>query len=378
MTIRVLFMISSMRGGGSEQQTLLLLEHLDRTKFAPHLYLTHREGDLLARVPDDVVINEFQPSRSRLYFPGRALGDQVSHLTNMVRSEKIDVIYDRTFHMTMIAGPAALAADVPRVSTIVSPPDRALPLVERRFVGLKKRRLAKAYRDSSRVIAVSQNAADSAARYYGLKVGQIEVVLNPVDRESIINRTVIKDDRPKGVLLLACVGRMTDEKGHADLIEALRLTETDWPHAPLHVWMVGDGPLRQSLEIKAQDVLKLHQLEFVGHQSDAASWIASADALILPSRFEGMPNVVLEAMALGTPVVATASGGTGELQQNPPTMFLAEPAEPASLAKQISRFAADQRATAEQIKAAKEMIQQDHNVDLTTRRIESILMQSVR
>ena len=154
-----------MRGGGSEQQTLLLLEHLDRTKFAPHLYLTHREGDLLARVPDDVVINEFQPSRSRLYFPGRALGDQVSHLTNMVRSEKIDVIYDRTFHMTMIAGPAARAADVPRVSTIVSPPDRALPLVERRFVGLKKRRLAKAYRDSSRVIAVSQNAADSAARY---------------------------------------------------------------------------------------------------------------------------------------------------------------------------------------------------------------------
>ncbi|WP_068261155.1 glycosyltransferase [Rubripirellula obstinata] len=370
-------MISSMRGGGSEQQTLLLLQHLDRTKFSPHLYLTHREGDLLDRIPDDVVIHEFQPSPAKFYFPGRALRDQVDHLQTLIQSEQIDVIYDRTFHMTMIAGPAASAAGVPRISTIVSPPDRALPLVERRFVGIKKRRLAKAYRQSARVIAVSRNAAESAARYYGLKANQIDVVPNPVDRNSIIERAKTKIDRPDGVTVLACVGRMTQEKGHSDLIEALRLTESDWSHAPLHVWMVGDGPLLESLNTKSEQTLKLHHAEFVGHQPDAAPWIGSADGLVLPSRFEGMPNVVLEAMALGIPVVATAAGGTPELQGNPPTMFMAESADPSSLALQLRRFAAEQPSRINQVQAATEMIQRDHNVEKAVRKIESILAGSV-
>ena len=373
-----MLMISSMRGGGSEQQTLLLLQHLDRKRFSPHLYLTHRQGDLLAHVPDDVVIHEFQPRKTGIYFPGRALNDQVTHFRDLIRSQQIDVIYDRTFHMTMVAGPASLAADVPRVSTIVSPPDRALPLVERRFVGMKRRRLAKAYHESRRVIAVSRHAADSASQYYGLDSDQIEVVPNPVDRETINKRPKKNLNRPPEKLVLACVGRMTSEKGHTDLIEALRILETNPSQNPLHVWMVGDGPLQSNLQTQARESLKLHSIDFVGHQNDAASWITSADALILPSRFEGMPNVVLEAMALQTPVIATASGGTAELQRDPPTMFLAEPSDPTSLAEQINRFACETEMRLNHVDAASKMIEQDHNVAITTRRIEAILMDACR
>lgn len=369
-----MLMISSMRGGGSEQQTLLLLQHLDRKIFSPHLYLTHRDGDLLSRVPDDVVVHDFQPRKQGFYFPGRALNDQVEQLRDLIQSQQIDVIYDRTFHMTMVGGPAAATINVPRVSTIVSPPDRALPLVERRFVGIKRRRLARAYRDSKRVIAVSQNAAKSASRYYGLDFDQIEVVPNPVDRASIRARAKTNLDRPADGLVLACVGRMTEEKGHADLIEALRLTETDWRGDPLYVWMVGDGPLQSELETQAGESLKVHRAEFVGHQSDAASWIASADGLILPSRFEGMPNVVLEAMALGTPVIATASGGTAQLQSDPPTMFLAKPADPQSLANQIKRFVDEKQTRLNHVQTATELIGRNHDIGKTTRRIESMLI----
>ena len=375
---RVMLMISSMRGGGSEQQTLLLLQHLDRGRFCPHLYLTHRQGDLLARIPEDVVVHKYDPAKRGFYYPGRALNDQVHQFQDLIESQQIDVIYDRTFHMTMVAGPASLAAGVPRVSTIVSPPDRALPLVERRFVELKRRRLAKAYGASSRVIAVSRNAADSASRFYGLNSDQIQVVPNPVDRASINARASETVDRPADRLVLACVGRMTEEKGHADLIEAIRILETDWSLNPLHVWMVGDGPLQSNLKTRAREVLKLHRIEFVGHQSDAASWIASVDGLVLPSRFEGMPNVVLEAMALKTPVIATASGGTPELQREPPTMFLAEAANPSSLAEQIKRFAVEAVTRSNHVKAATGMIEQDHDVDKTTRRIESILIDACR
>ena len=71
-------MISSMRGGGSEQQTLLLLRHLDRSLLTPHLYLTEKTGGLMARVPDDVTIHCFGDADTRggLYFPGRVMRRQ--------------------------------------------------------------------------------------------------------------------------------------------------------------------------------------------------------------------------------------------------------------------------------------------------------------
>ena len=109
MTHRVLFMISSMRGGGSERQTLMLLKHLDRSQFSPHLYVMERTGDLLSQVPTDVPIHSFEDVRKEpvVYLPGGVMRQQIRHLKKLLSDESIDVIYDRTFHMTMIAGPAS-------------------------------------------------------------------------------------------------------------------------------------------------------------------------------------------------------------------------------------------------------------------------------
>ena len=178
MTHRVLFMISSMRGGGSERQTLMLLKHLDRSLFTPHLYVMERAGDLMAQVPKDVSIHSFEDVRQEpmVYLPGGVMRQQVRHLAKLLSDESIDVIYDRTFHMTMIAGPASQRRKVPRVSTVVSPPELALPLVEKRFVRMKQQRLAKAYYQSHQVLAVSQIAADSAKNFYGLPADAVDVV----------------------------------------------------------------------------------------------------------------------------------------------------------------------------------------------------------
>ncbi len=67
------------------------------------------------------------------------------------------------------------------------------------------------------------------------------------------------------------------------------------------------------------------KLEFLGTQHNPLPYVAAADALVLPSHFEGMPNVVLEAMALGTPVIATRAGGTVELEREKPTILWAQP-----------------------------------------------------
>ncbi len=378
---RVLLMASSLQGGGSERQTLLLLRHLDRDRFEPQLYLTHRTGELLREVPNDVPVSTFDdlPASRSLYLPGRILRQQTGHLRQLLARDSIDVVYDRTFHMTLIAGPATRALGIPRVSTIVSPPDRMLPMMERRFVWLKHRRLKRAYSESARVIAVSDQAAASAERYYRLPPGRVEVMYNPVDLVSLRSAAQQespppRDDRPT----LVCVGRMTAEKGHRDLLQALSLTEARWPASvpPLRVWLIGGGPLRDELESFWNSGSRHHEVRFLGANSNAAPAIAAADALVLPSRFEGMPNVVLEAMGLGTPVIATRAGGTCELEQETSIAFWAEPSQPATLADAILRFIASPADAKAHAAAASEMVTRHHDVNQSTRRIERLLEDS--
>ena len=379
MTQRVLLMISSMRGGGSERQTLLLLKHLDRELFTTHVYLTERAGDLLQQLPSDVTVHSFDEAKPTggFYFPGRVMRQQVAHLRNLIQQESIDAIYDRTFHMTMIAGAATKSSGVRRVSTIVSPPHRALPLVEQRFVWLKKLRLAAAYKQSSQVVAVSEQAASSARSFYGLSTDDVKVILNPVD----IVATQKAAQQSSGDLpthregrTLVCVGRMTEEKGHADLIDALAMSETQWPAdvAPLQVWLIGDGPLRCELQMRCEQKLGKHDVHFLGIHRNPAPAIEAADALILPSHFEGMPNVVLESMAIGTPVIATRAGGTIELERDEPTILWAEPQNPSSLSQAILQFAtlADMNVYAE---AATRLVHSHHDIRQTTRTIEQLL-----
>ena len=104
---------------------------------------------------------------------------------------------------------------------------------------------------------------------------------------------------------------MTEEKGHHDLIKAMILAQAKWPDGMggIHLRLVGDGPLRTDLELAAKEIQSPHAVDCSGALSDVGSGIAGADALVLPSLFEGMPNVVLEAMALQTPVIATRAGG---------------------------------------------------------------------
>jgi len=158
MTRRVLLMISSMRGGGSERQTLLLLKKLNRSRVTPSLYLIDRDGDLLSQIPDDVEVHSFHdtPRDSGFYFPGRALRQQAGHVAEIIQSNQIDVVYDRTFHMTLIADPACRSTRTPRVSTIVSPPHHALPMVESR-TRTPKRGFTFNFCDSSRIRLISDS-----------------------------------------------------------------------------------------------------------------------------------------------------------------------------------------------------------------------------
>jgi len=145
----------------------------------------------------------------------------------------------------------------------------------------------------------------------------------------------------KGEQVVLAVGRLSREKGQRDLVDAIsRLRELN-SALKFKLVIVGEGPERDSLERainqKGFDALVL----FIGHVEDISPYYAIADALALPSHSEGSPNVLLEAMAAGLPVVATAVGGVPEIAINEENALLVAPGDSDSFAQALNQVLTD-------------------------------------
>ena len=125
----------------------------------------------------------------------------------------------------------------------------------------------------------------------------------------------------------------------------------------VQILLVGDGPLRVELETAVRQRDQQARIHFAGRRQDVSSLMKSADCLVLPSRWEGMPNVVLEAMAAGLPVVATDVDGIGDLIETGETGLLVPSQKPQSLAEAIQTVLNDPERTAEMICAAQHVTQ---------------------
>jgi len=198
------------------------------------------------------------------------------------------------------------------------------------------------YRWMDRVIAVSEDIAGKLERA-GVDRGKIQVVYNGVDQRFQPGDQAAARGQlglPLSRFIVLFVGLLVPVKGLDVLLEALALIRA--PH--LLGVLVGEGPLKAELKLKAQRLGLGEQVVFAGGQPTAQipAWLQAADVLVLPSRSEGRPNVVLEAQACGVPVVATRVGGTPELVQDGENGVLVESGDARDLARGLRAVMADE------------------------------------
>jgi glycosyltransferase involved in cell wall biosynthesis len=137
------------------------------------------------------------------------------------------------------------------------------------------------------------------------------------------------------------VGRFSREKGHIDLIQAMATLSSDDPDLKYKLLLVGDGPERLRVESAARELGLDQNIIFVGHVSNVSPYYAIADVVVLPSHSEGSPNVLLEAMALRVPVVATDVGGVSEIATNEESALIVPPRQPRFFAAALARLLSD-------------------------------------
>jgi phosphatidyl-myo-inositol dimannoside synthase len=205
---------------------------------------------------------------------------------------------------------------------------------------LARRLLARA----ARVVAVSETMARELA-VLGMAPEQLEVVLTAIDppaapaedRDALRRALAL----PAAQTIALFLGRLSPVKGPDVLMEAVGLLAGRHPSATFV--FAGEGQLRSPLQDAARRLGVEGQVRFVGQvpREDVPRYLTACDLLVLPSRSEGLPHAVLEAMAFGLPVVASAVGGVPEVVQDGVTGALVAPDDPAALAAALDPLLAD-------------------------------------
>lgn len=191
---------------------------------------------------------------------------------------------------------------------------------------------------ASGCIGVSRSLVDILASWH-VPQRKLHVLRNGVDLERFVPRQVAAARQVVGAgrgPVLLMVGHLVELKGHSIVIDAMSTLLPD--HPKLELLIVGDGPERSGLEAQVRRLGLSAHVRFAGEIANEAlaDWYSAADLLVLASSREGWPNVLLESMACGTPVVATACGGVPEIVTTPDAGRLADAREPAAMARTIA------------------------------------------
>lgn len=233
--------------------------------------------------------------------------------------------------VAMVAGALARQRVLPWEQTVPRM-DRADLPVRLRAAG---RGVAACYARAPLVVTVSEGVRDALAAELAPRLGpdRFVVIPNPIDAEEV--RRVATPPAPRsGRLRLCSIGRLVSAKGFDVLVDALALADLG------EAWelvIVGEGPLRPEIErLVVERGLEEH-VRLVGHVANPYPLLASADVAVQASRWEGFGIAVLEALALGVPLVATSCpGGVGEILADGRFGVLVPPGDPHELARAIS------------------------------------------
>jgi glycosyltransferase involved in cell wall biosynthesis len=221
-----------------------------------------------------------------------------------------------------------------------------------------------------RYIAVSNEVKEHLCKDLRVPEKQVSVVLNGIRTEAFSRtpdtsiRATLLDGTERPIVLTAA--RLHRQKGHIYLLEAAALV----PDA-LFI-LAGDGPERPVLEKRVSDLGLDARVRFLGQRQDLPKLLASCDLFVLPSLYEGLPLSVLEAMAAGKPVVATAIGGTDEAVIHGETGLLVPPQKPSELANAIRTMLSDKDLAARLAEAGKARVVKMFSSDAMLRGVMEI------
>jgi glycosyltransferase involved in cell wall biosynthesis len=350
-------MTNTLEVGGSERQFAALVESINRDRFSVDPACLRRVGGLADRLGK---IPEFPPG-------GKLFGIQAQRarfaMARSMRRNRIAVAHAFDFYTNLMLIPAARIAGVPVIGS-----HRQLGDL---LTAAKFKTQYWVFKLCDRVVCNSRATADSL-RAAGLPEHKLEVIPNGLTEQAFASCTPAIPRRP-GTVRIGMIARMNSTvKNHPAFLRSAAKLLAQYPSVDFV--LVGDGPLRPELEKMTADLGIKENVFFAGERHDIPAILASLDVSVLISSSESLSNSILESMAAGVPVVATAVGGTPELLKDGETGLLVPPGDESKLVEAMACLVRDASLRTKYAVRSKQFARSNFHMDDICRRFEQLYM----
>tara|TARA_Y100001970_G_scaffold294127_1_gene447163 strand:- start:3256 stop:4335 length:1080 start_codon:yes stop_codon:yes gene_type:complete len=302
MRKKIIFILPSFSGGGAEQVIITLINHINREEFDPILIVINESGPLRYKLESDIRVIDLKSKRLRSGFLSLIL---------MLRSESPEIIISTFGYLNVfLLAIRPLLHSRPRIIIReANTPSKSISF--NRYSLFLKFLYKRLYKKANKVICNSDIVIREISENFNVPSPIVYKLHNPIDTMHIQSEAKILSQLRNEKLQFVAAGRLSYQKGFDLLIE-------DFSRSPINynLTILGLGPDHDILKHAIQKHGLEKRVKLEGFQENPWSFFASADALLISSRWEGMPNVALEALACGTPIIATPeSGGILEIKE---------------------------------------------------------------
>jgi len=363
--IKIAHVAASLHYGGKENGVVNLVNGLDPDIFENYIFTYVRGGALAQRV---------DPARCRVVELGDKLGGDYRlyyKLAREFRRHRIHIAHTHSWATTMEGIIGARLAGVPLIihgehGTIKT--DTQLHIQIQRWL----------WRATDQVLSVSEVLRENLHKKFDFPKERIRVVTNGVDLARFdFSRNGVDYKARLGfsskTLLIGAVGRLVPVKAYPLLLKVCLSVFKEIPNA--HLLLVGDGPLLDTLVQSAQDDEMANRVHFLGARKDVPEILRGLDVYVLSSENEGMSNTILEAMACGRPVIATAVGGNPELVVDGETGLLVPPNDPHAMAAAITKLLRDPQHSQQMGRRGRQRVEEKFSLEVMVRNYAKVYLE---
>jgi glycosyltransferase involved in cell wall biosynthesis len=339
MRKRILFVIPSLAGGGAEKVLLNILKYLDRKQFIPYLAVFDYKGEYLKDVPEDIVVFDMK-KRNRFGFFKLVLVMAFTILPGI----KPDAVVSFLVYANLVAVIAKIISPV-KPQVLINERNYTLKAERNiRTIRIKEILIRKIYPRADRIITVSSGILSDLNKKYMIPEKKLQVIYNGVDinmirgtkEDEITDIDWFIDDTP---IISAC-GRLIYQKNYPLLLKAFALAQT---LIDMKLLILGQGKDKNMLKGLVDKMGIKKKVLFMGFQKNPYKYIKASKIFILSSRWEGFPNVILEAMACGVPVISTRYPGVQEVIDDGADGIIVPSRNPDMMAEKIVRLFKDKK-----------------------------------